>query len=275
MHTEARSPSGPGYTLADERSNMLERLNEIPLKGFPEMEETPTSATMSLPTPEGQHVPLPPLDPMEPLEPPSMPVSYLFAADAAGILIPPAAPRMKDYDTFTEGTAEGSFNSIPAAETNEHGEPIYPISARALAALPLNDPTVFIEQWRQGVEDYLASQVEPVEPAPLLLLRNRAPAPELPTIPIIDLTAESEAGTTPTQKRPRPRSNSPDDARRLRPAPAGTPLSPSPRARARAHSFSSASSSILNSFIWVDRGPPPNARLRPRAPSRANSAPPD
>ncbi|KAF7349270.1 hypothetical protein MSAN_01716500 [Mycena sanguinolenta] len=137
MHSEA----GPGYTLADERSNMLERLNDIPLKGFQEMEETPSSATMSLPTPEAQHdVPLPPVDTLEALGVPQTdPVSYLFAGDD-GIVVPPAAPRMKDYDTFTEGTAEGSFNSIPAAETNELGEPIYPISARALAALPSMTP---------------------------------------------------------------------------------------------------------------------------------------
>ncbi|KAJ6486916.1 hypothetical protein C8R45DRAFT_996435 [Mycena sanguinolenta] len=259
MHTEA----GPGYTLADERSNMLERLNDIPLKGFPEMEETPSSATMSLPTPEAQDVALPPVDTVQALGgSQTVPVSYLFAGDD-GILVPPAAPRMKDYDTFTEGTAEGSFNSIPAAETNELGEPIYPISARALAALPLNDATVSIEQWRQGVEDFVAAQAAVVaaEPPPVLVLRDRA---QLPTSPVIDLTYESEANSTPTQKRPRPRSNSPDDARRLRRAPF-----PSPRLRPRAHSFLSASSSILNSFIWVDRAP------RPRPPSRANSAPPD
>ncbi|KAF8211989.1 hypothetical protein K438DRAFT_1957784 [Mycena galopus ATCC 62051] len=227
---------------------------------------------MSLPTPDGQHVPLP-VETME--APQNVPVSYLFASDDAGIVMP-GAPRMKDYDSFTDGTAEGSFNSIAAAETNEHGEPIYPVSAEALNRLPLNDATLFIEQWRQGVEDYIAAQAaKPVETAPVLILRNRAPAPELPTIPIIDLTVDSEAGTTPTQKRPRPRSNSPDEARRLRRAVVAAPPSPSLRARARAHSFSSASSSILNSFMWVDHGPPPNARPRPRAPSRANSAPPD
>jgi hypothetical protein len=206
----------------------------------------------------------------------SEPVSYLFRSDDAGIV--PGAPRMKDYDTFTDGSAQGSFDSIPAAETNELGEPIYPISALALAALPLHDAARAIEQWRQDVEVHLAPQ-EPVESAPLPIPRTRAPAPELPTIPIIDLTSESEAGTTPTNtKRPRPRSNSPeegDEARRTRRARAGTPPTPSPRARARAYSFSSASSGILNSFMWVDRGPPPNARPRQRPPSRANSAPPD
>ena len=52
----------------------------------------------------------------------SVPVSYLFAGDDS-ILVPLAGLRMKD-DTFTEG----SFNSIPAAKTNELYEPIYPIS---------------------------------------------------------------------------------------------------------------------------------------------------
>ncbi|KAJ7905784.1 hypothetical protein B0H14DRAFT_24434 [Mycena olivaceomarginata] len=275
MHSEARSP-GPGYTISDERNDMLDRLNEIPLKGFAEMEGTPSSATMSLPTPECQQVPLPPVEAMEAQQ--TAPLPYLFD-DAP--LVAPAAPRMKDYDTFTEGTAQGSFDWLPAADTNELGEPVYPVSALALAALPDNDSALFIEQWRQGVEreEQLVAQAKAAEPAtaPPFVLRNRAPEP-LPTMPIIDLTVESEAGTTPTQKRPRPRSNSPeegDEARRNRRARAGSPPSPSLRARARAQSFSSASSGILNSFLWVDRGPPPNARSRARPPSRANSAPPD
>ncbi|KAJ7087790.1 hypothetical protein C8R44DRAFT_549307, partial [Mycena epipterygia] len=153
------------------RSDMLDRLNEIPLKGFPEMEETPTSATMSLPTPQCDRVPLP-LDGME--VPPksvqlclfvvlspnkqrtahrSMPVSYLFPSDDAGIVVP-NAPRMKDYDSFTEGTAKGSFDSIPAGDTNEFGEPVYPINDRALLELPQHDLTLSIEQWRQDVDDH-------------------------------------------------------------------------------------------------------------------------
>ncbi|KAJ7745001.1 hypothetical protein DFH07DRAFT_696774, partial [Mycena maculata] len=132
------------------RSDLLDRLNEIPLKGFPEMEETPTSATMSLPTPPCDHVPLP-RDTME--VPPNMPVSYLFAGDETGIVVP-NAPRMKDYDSFTEGSAKGSFDSIPAGETNEFGEPVYPISALALAALPLHDAALSIEQWRQHVDEH-------------------------------------------------------------------------------------------------------------------------
>ncbi|KAK7037945.1 hypothetical protein R3P38DRAFT_2372185, partial [Favolaschia claudopus] len=207
MLSEARSP-GPVYTaLADERNEMLDRLSDIPLKGFPEMEETPTSATMSLPTPESRHAPLPQLDPIQ-VPQPVPTVSYLFAEPA---IVVPGAPRMKDYDTFTEGTAQGSFDSIPAADTNELGQPIYPISAVALAALPSNDAALFIEQWRQDVEDHLLALAQQVlEPA--FVAANGAPAPDLPTMAIIDLpSAESEAGTTPTQKRPRPRSNSPED----------------------------------------------------------------
>ncbi|KAJ6463850.1 hypothetical protein C8R47DRAFT_77781 [Mycena vitilis] len=275
MHSERRSP-GLGFTTsADEHSNMLDKLHDIPLKGFPEMEGTPTSATMSLPTPECQHVPLPPLDSLQVPQPD--PTSYLFRSDEQSIVMP-GAPRMKDYDSFTDGSAVGSFDSIP----NEHGEPIYRISedALAFAALPLHDAVLFIEQWRQDVDYHLLPQEPVVEAAPLQPIpRTRAPAPQLPTLPIIDLTSESEAGTTPTNtKRPRPRSNSPeegDEARRNRRARANSPPSPSPRARARAQSFSSASSGIHNSFTWVDRGPPPNANRRQRAPSRANTAPPD
>ncbi|KAJ7047066.1 hypothetical protein C8F04DRAFT_913034, partial [Mycena alexandri] len=127
---------------------MLDRLNDIPLKGFPEMEETPTSATMSLPTPEYQHVPLPPVE----VPASTMPVvSYLFP-DTTPMNVP-AAPRMKDYDSFTEGSAVGSFDFLPAADTNEFGEPIYPISADFLAAIPHHDAAASIEQWRQAVDD--------------------------------------------------------------------------------------------------------------------------
>ncbi|KAJ7085818.1 hypothetical protein B0H15DRAFT_371562 [Mycena belliarum] len=260
----------PNYIVSEESNDMLERLSELPLMGFADMEETPTSATMSLPTPQCDRVPLP----REGMEvPPNMPVSYLFAGDDTGIIVP-NAPRMKDYDSFTEGTG-GSFGSIPAADTNELGEPIYPINISTLAALPLHDALLSIEQWRKDVDDHFAPQ-EPTESAPLAIPQTCLPGAELPTIPIIDLTSESEAGTTPTNtKRPRPRSNisGDEDARRNRRPRTNTP--PSPSHRVRAQSFSSASSGVLNSFLWVDRGPPPNALLRARAPSRANSAPPD
>ncbi|KAJ7219517.1 hypothetical protein GGX14DRAFT_390056 [Mycena pura] len=225
---------------------------------------------MSLPTPQHEPVSLPHGGSME--VPPNMPVSYLFPSDDTGIVVPDA-PRMKDYDSFTEGSKEGSFASLPAADTNEFGEPIYPISALSLSALPLDNAVLSIEQWRRDVDDHFAPQ-EPTETTSLPISRSRPPAEELPSM----MEDPSEGGTTPTNtKRPRPRSNGSEedgDARRNRRARAGTP--PSPSLRARAQSFStSASSGVLNSFLWVDLGSPPNRRPRLRPPSRANSAPPD
>ncbi|KAJ7172228.1 hypothetical protein C8R46DRAFT_1258430, partial [Mycena filopes] len=285
MHNEPR----PGYhhNCADD-SQMLDRLNDIPLKGFPEMflfssyhhvhiyniyQGGDPHVRYYVPT-HSRPAPRPPAPRggSQRATPSAVPVSYLFP-DAP--MVVPGAPRMKDYDSFTEGSAVGSFDSIAAAETNEFGEPIYPISALALASLPHHDPADCIEQWRQGVEDQSLPE-EPEELADmeleLVVPRNRPPTQPLPT-PTLDLAAAaaaSEASTTPTNtKRPRPRSNggSDDDARRNRRARAGTPPSPTPRVptntRARAQSFSSASTGILNSFLWVDRGPPPNARRRP------------
>jgi hypothetical protein len=130
-----------------------------------------------------------------------------------------------------------------------------------------------IEQWRQNV-DHLAPHGPTEYTSPTS--RSRPPAQELPPIPVIDCASQSDAGTTPTNaKRPRPRSTSSEEEneRRNRRARARSPPSPSPRARAQ--SFSSASSSILNSFLWVDRYPYPAPPIHPRPPSRAYSAPPD
>ncbi|KAJ6561003.1 hypothetical protein B0H10DRAFT_2118174 [Mycena sp. CBHHK59/15] len=104
---------------------------------FTRREETPTSATTSLPTPTAttSHCH-------------SMASrrhrkrrQYLFQG-TDGIITVPGAPLMKDYDSFTEGTAKGSFYSIPAASTDEYGDLIHPINALTLAALPLHDIAV-------------------------------------------------------------------------------------------------------------------------------------
>lgn len=63
----------------------------------------------------------------------------------------PGAPRMKDFDSFTEGTAKGSFDSIPAASTDEHGESVAPINTLSLSLLPPHDTSLSIEMWRAEV----------------------------------------------------------------------------------------------------------------------------
>ncbi|KAF7311505.1 hypothetical protein MKEN_01052800 [Mycena kentingensis (nom. inval.)] len=235
----------------------LDSLDEIPLKGFPEMAASPSSATMTLPTPEIEQLALP--------DSSDMPMSYFktFSDD----LVVPGAPHLKDLDSFSLGSKEGSFASLPAAEVNELGYPVYPISAPALAVLSEpRDAMHAIEQWRYDVHDSHT-------PQPVAGLVDVG---ALPTAAMLSPT--SDAGATPTTyKRPRPRSSTSeddDDARRNRRARAGTP--PSPSLRARAQSFgTSGSSGVHHSFLWVDVGPPPNVFPWRRPPSRANSAPPD
>lgn len=61
----------------------------------------------------------------------------------------PGAPKIKDLDSFTEGTGRGSFDSIPAASTNEFGEPIHGPNALSLELLPV--VSVSVEKWRKEV----------------------------------------------------------------------------------------------------------------------------
>ena len=61
----------------------------------------------------------------------------------------PGAPKIKDLDSFTEGTGRGSFDSIPAASTNEFGEPIQGPNALSLELLPVVG--VSVEKWRKEV----------------------------------------------------------------------------------------------------------------------------
>jgi hypothetical protein len=58
---------------------------------------------------------------------------------------------MKDLDSFTEGTGKGSFDSIPAASTNEFGEPIHGPNALSLELLPIADPNQSVKLWREEV----------------------------------------------------------------------------------------------------------------------------
>ncbi|KAF7295373.1 hypothetical protein MIND_01076800 [Mycena indigotica] len=268
MHsTPGRLPEAP--PPATTAPTMLDPLDEISLKDFPPMAGTPTSATMSLPTPECQPVTLPHDSTMQ--NPPDRPVAYFIDNGDAAIVVP-GAPLMKDYDSFTEGSKEGSFASLPAADVNEFGDPIYPISAPTLAALPHYNSTTAIHAWRLQVDEYryqpgAVAQAQPLD----------VPTVSMSSSSSTTLSPMSEAGTTPTNaKRPRPRSTSSEEEggihkRNTRARP-GTPPTPSPRIRAQSFG-TSGSSGVQNSFLWVELGPPPNVFQAPRPPSRANSAP--
>jgi hypothetical protein len=76
------------------------------------------------------------------------------------------APKLKDYDTFTEGTAKGSFDSVSAASHNEYGEQVYSINTLSLALLPEQDCALSIEHWREDVHFHHTPANVPVPRTP-------------------------------------------------------------------------------------------------------------
>ncbi|KAH9962915.1 hypothetical protein BC827DRAFT_180148 [Russula dissimulans] len=135
------------------RSRFLEPLEEFPLVvPFPDahllssepgalglFNETPSTIDLSLPTP-------------------SIPVFAMFADELPSLaqahyeapvpqsepIQPPPAPLIKDMDSFSEGTAQGSFDLTMCSD---HGEAPVP---RSVAFSP-HHPTLSIEIWRDDV----------------------------------------------------------------------------------------------------------------------------
>ncbi|KAF9010129.1 hypothetical protein BDQ17DRAFT_1001379 [Cyathus striatus] len=163
-----------------DRREILERLEGLPpLASFIEDEQTPSLGTASLPTPPNNstfayHIPY----------------SYIrndgwyctALNEEGGVeerealttpLQAPGAPLMKDLDSFTEGTGHGSFDSIPAADTNQHGEPILTVDSLSLSLLPPQDelPNI-VENWRVQVSASLSPVVRGV------VKRRRSPTPD-------------------------------------------------------------------------------------------------
>ncbi|KAL0960209.1 hypothetical protein HGRIS_011842 [Hohenbuehelia grisea] len=58
---------------------------------------------------------------------------------------------LKDYDTFTEGTAKGSFDSIPIGSTDQFGDPFPSLDIPTVESLPVADVSRSIERWRDDV----------------------------------------------------------------------------------------------------------------------------
>ncbi|KAJ7598767.1 hypothetical protein C8J56DRAFT_1039644 [Mycena floridula] len=158
------------YSIDEQRREMLDKLHEIPLRGFQEIDVTPTSMVTSLPTPNEEHTVHPGVQ-----LPPDTPSSYLSTFDFE-IHPPPMAPRIKDLDSFTEGTAVGSFESIAAGSTDEFGHPIVPINSLSLSLLPPQDTALSIEMWRTEVHSY-SEEPHPPTPSPTIK-RRRSSAPE-------------------------------------------------------------------------------------------------
>lgn len=89
----------------------------------------------------------------------------------------PPAPIIKDLDSFTEGTAIGSFDSIPAGPTNELGDSIAPINAMSLALLPPQENQYHsIELWRAVVYSCDLPDPDSYDPAQKTIKRPRSNA---------------------------------------------------------------------------------------------------
>ncbi|TFK34515.1 hypothetical protein BDQ12DRAFT_689729 [Crucibulum laeve] len=151
-----------------ERPVILERLEDLVLKGFSDesalrsrtpstssshsRDETPTTGTASLPTPNGG---------CDTTFASLMPGANAYTREDGWLtglddhsedtIQPPPAPYLKDLDSFTEGTGEGSFDFLPTAETDQHGDPILTADEDSVKLLAPTDILDQIEQWREGV----------------------------------------------------------------------------------------------------------------------------
>lgn len=122
--------------------DILEPLG-LPLRGFQTNDATPTTAPTSLPTPSSkrlQHVHVFPDQ------------QWLLPPDAERVVEAPGAPLMRDYDSFTEGTAKGSFDSIPIEATDQYGEQLLVLDHETVGTLPIDiGARSTIERWRDVV----------------------------------------------------------------------------------------------------------------------------
>ncbi|KAK2461191.1 hypothetical protein APHAL10511_006718 [Amanita phalloides] len=167
----------------------LERLRNLPLRGFNEIDEdTPSSGTASLPTPlldTGQlpnPVALANATPLAPQEP------------AVGLVQPPGAPLLKDHDSFSDGSRAGSFGFLSSAS----GDLCYPINTMTtevmgessnstgltvgdVTHLDDSDASMSIEEWRANVALDASAQSNSLLPSSSssTTKRRRSPTPEV------------------------------------------------------------------------------------------------
>ncbi|KAJ8516835.1 hypothetical protein ONZ45_g5891 [Pleurotus djamor] len=176
--------------------DVLEPLG-LPLRGFQTNDETPTTAPTSLPTPSCerlQHVQVVPLPTW------SLPTALDYDIKV------PGAPLLRDYDSFTEGTAKGSFDSIPLVTTDECEEELIGVlDYEAVGSLPIDiGARSTIEQWRDTVYQSFDSD-EHFSPEQYLL------------IPLTQSAYEDEECLVTPTKRPRSIASDDETPRRTRP----------------------------------------------------------
>ena len=137
---------------------------------------TPSSKTASLPTPGGPSVPLAnsvvfedtPLEYVGPLTHFTFnpyPLHSEIPMDAQSkewgredydpCITVPNAPLIKDLDSFTEGTGDGSFDFIPAADTDEHGNPLLPLSQACLSMVSSHCKDDYVLRWLEDISHWI------------------------------------------------------------------------------------------------------------------------
>ncbi|KAF8069094.1 hypothetical protein FPV67DRAFT_1105599 [Lyophyllum atratum] len=151
LHTNLAAAHQAASSSTRSKMQMLEKLNGLDLKSFPlEFDESPSSDISTLPL---LTTPLPPAEDMTWIQHHTPD----WNAEQEG-LHPPAAPVMKDLDSFTEGTGKGSFDSLLDEAASYEGDLLHHPDDYSLHALgfPDLDPSMSdsIEQWREEVSGY-------------------------------------------------------------------------------------------------------------------------
>ncbi|KAJ3879165.1 hypothetical protein F5051DRAFT_211805 [Lentinula edodes] len=206
----------PTKSIYDERVELLDELMDLPLKGFTDIDATPSSGITSLPTPHANEHP--------PLEDSVQPPRHEPAHSEHQHIIYPAAPLIKDLDSFTEGTG-GSFDFLMDENSFETA---HPLNSLSLSLLP-PQVSLSIESWREDVyhnspdsSQFSSRTEEPVD-------------------------SDSSSSDTSSSHFKRPRSVASDDVAR--------------RTKPRAQSMSSSPYTTITQFY---RGvEPPTADVRP------------
>lgn len=153
------SPSNYPSPIHDEHvhsqdEQLLDKL-DLQLRGFPEIDGTPTTGITSLPTPRNEPVEL--SDAKEAEEADDI-LQPLLPSSAYEAMECPGAPRMKDLDSFTDGTG-GSFDFLTGVADDDTTPAL---NSLALSLLPPQDYSLSIEMWREDVFYHSPSSETPM-----------------------------------------------------------------------------------------------------------------
>ncbi|KAF5313444.1 hypothetical protein D9611_008654 [Ephemerocybe angulata] len=171
--------SSPIYCneVEDRSQIVLGRLEELSIKNLDceDVDDSPSYGSASLPTPEA-----PRADFTLPMT--AMPSPYdapggkgRYEKDGEDYILPPGAPLMKDMDSFSEGSACGSFEDLPTAGTNELGDIIHSVTPSSISQLPPPDSLrALILKWQENVRD----DCDVDRSAPVPTKRHRSPSPD-------------------------------------------------------------------------------------------------